>query len=199
MKKLFYGLVLAGAVSLLIPLAASAAEYSAFVGCDDLAGDPIPSHVCLTDDFPGAYFEADEDTEYEICVEFPSGEFLCAEEQFAEAGVLYLNSITTDQPGNHFVSWYVGEEEVASWVFRVDAPPPLPTPSTPARVVPAPIVTPAPTVAPAPPAPPSAACLKAKLRTRQLGGRLRKAEDGPAKAKLRGKLRNARAVAKTAC
>jgi hypothetical protein len=198
MKKLFFGLMLAGAISLLIPLAASAAEYSAFVGCDDLAEDPVPSHVCLTDDFPAAYFEADEDTEYEVCVEFPSEEFLCEEEQLAEAGVLYLNSITTEEPGDHFVSWYVEEEEVASWDFRVDAPAP-PAPNPPATVVPAPIVTPVPTIAPTPTATPTAACLKAKLRTRKLGSRLRKADDGPAKAKLRGKLRNARAVANTAC
>ena len=97
MKRLLLGLVVA--FSLLAPSPAGAAEYATFVGCDDLAETPTPSNVCMVDDFPAAYFEADVDTEYEIRVEFPSGKTLCLEEQFAEAEVLYLNSITSEVPG----------------------------------------------------------------------------------------------------
>jgi hypothetical protein len=50
----------------------------------------------------------------------------CTEEEFAEAGVLYVNSITSEQEGNHFVSWYVEGVEVGSWAFRLDPPPPPP-------------------------------------------------------------------------
>lgn len=96
--------LLATAVAvLLVPCSASAAEFETFVGCDDLAEPPVASHVCKLGDFPAAYFESDVDTEYEICVEFPDGEVLCAEEQLAEAEVLYLNSIGSDEAGTHNV------------------------------------------------------------------------------------------------
>jgi hypothetical protein len=176
-----------------IPASAGAANYDTFAGCDDLADNPVPSHVCQLDDFPAAYFEADADTEYEVCVEFPAGDVLCAEEQEAEAGVLVINSLTTDETGDHFISWWVGDEEVGSWTLRMDPVPPPPAPVNPV-VAPAPVVPPLPAVALAP----SAVCLKAQQRIRGLSGRVRKAE-GPSKAKIRTKLKGARATAKRAC
>jgi hypothetical protein len=190
MKKLFLSLLLAAAASMLIPLSANAAEYEAFVGCDDLAENPIPAHVCQVGDFPGAYFESDVETEYEICVEFPSGEEFCLGEEFAEAGVLYVNSITSEAAGTYFVSWYVEGAEVGSWSFRMDAPPPPPPPTvipTPAPVVP-------PVIAPAP----STKCLQAQKRVKKLKDRLQKA-GLKQRSNIRAKLKSARAAAKNAC
>lgn len=189
MKRLLLGLVVA--FSLLAPSSAGAADYTTFVGCDDLADNPVPSHVCLTKDFPAAYFEADVDTEYEICVEFPGGKVLCAEEQFAEAEVLYLNSITSELPGNHVVTWYVEGFEVGSWTFRLDAPAPPPAPVAPAPVIPVAL----PAVAPAP----TAACLKSQQQVTKFKSRLRNAGSPKQKAKLRGKLKSARAATKNLC
>jgi hypothetical protein len=188
MKRLLLGLVVA--FSLLAPSPAGAAEYATFVGCDDLAETPTPSNVCMVDDFPAAYFEADVDTEYEICVEFPSGKTLCLEEQFAEAEVLYLNSITSEVPGNHVVTWYVEGVEIGSWTFRLDVPAPPPAPVAPAPVIPAPS-----TVAP----PPTAACLKSRQQVTKLKGRLRSTGSPKQKTKLRGKLKSARAAAQRLC
>jgi hypothetical protein len=191
-KKAFLAMLVAGMILSAIPASAAAASYNTFAGCDDLAENPVPSHVCRLGDFPAAYFEADTDTEYEVCVEFPAGDFLCAEEQEAEAGVLMLNSLTTDETGDHFISWWVGDEEVVSWTLRMDPVPPPPAPVVPV-VAPAPVIPP-PAVAPAP----SAACLKAQQRIRGLSSRVRKAE-GPSKAKIRTKLKGARATVKRAC
>src|ERR1044072_2954929 len=130
-RKLLMGLVVAAAVSLSMPLAASAAEYETFVGCDDLAANPTPSHVCHVGDFPGAFLESDTDTIFEFCLEFPTEEILCTEEEFAEAGTLSAISLPADIQGNYFALWFVGEEVIGAWEFRMESPPP-PPPAPPA-------------------------------------------------------------------
>lgn len=187
-------MILAAATTglLLAPVSASAASYHFFVGCDDLSETPVASHACVIGDFPAAYFESSEETEYEVCVEFPGGKFLCAEEQLAEAEVLYLNSITTELEGVHTVYWYVGEDEVGSFVFRMNPPPPPPTPPA---VVPPAILAPAPVL----PTGPSADCLIAQGKVSKLKGRLAKATRRQQKVRLRKALKTARASAKTAC
>lgn len=193
MKRLLLGLLLAAAASLSMPLAASAAEYTTFVGCDDLSANPVPSHVCQIGEFPGAYFESDVETEYEVCVEFPDTEFLCTEQpQLAEADVLYVNSITTGLEGDHLVIWYVEGVEVGSWVFRMDPPPPpptLPPPPAPVTLIPPPAISTA----------PSPHCLAAQQHVAKLKGRLHKAHGAKQKSKIRAKLRIARAAARAAC
>lgn len=197
MKRLSLGVVIVAAVALLAPAAASAAEYETFVGCDEFAENPAPSHVCQNDEFPGAYFESDEETEYDVCIEFPDGFFDCAEEQEAEAEVLYVNPLFPDELGTYFVSWYVGVTEVGSWEFRWEAPPSPPAPPAP---------TPVPALAPAPAPPPlviapakSTACVKAEKRVKQLKNQLQSAEGRKQKGKLRGKLKAAKTAAKKAC
>jgi hypothetical protein len=192
MKRLLFGLLLAAAPMLLSPLPASAAEFKTYVGCDDLADTPTPAQVCQLGDFPGAYFESSADTEYEICIEFPNEDVLCGDEELAEGGALYVNSIVTGEAGTHFVSWYVEGVEVGSWSFRMDAPAPPPLPPTP--VIPAPAI-------PAPPAVsiPSAKCLTARQQISKLKGQLKKASGHKQRVKIQGKLRNARATANHAC
>ena len=191
MKRLLFGLLVSAAVFLAAPLQAGAAEYKTFVGCDDLAVNPVPSHVCQTSDFPGAYFESDVDAEYEVCLEAPGGDFDCLEEQSAEAGVLYVNSFFADIPGDYFISWYIGDTEVGFWDLRINAPAPPPTP---------PVVT-VPSL-PAPPVlavAPSAKCLKAQQRVAKLKARLKKASGREQRAKIRAQLKKARTAAKNAC
>jgi hypothetical protein len=183
-KGILLGALFVAAASLAIPLSASAAQIETFVSCSDAA--PIPSHVCKVGDSPGAFFESDEDVEYDVCAEFPDGEELCLEDQEAEGGVLFVNSLTTNLPGNHLVTWFVEDVEVGSWDFRMEPLPPPPVLAPPALP---------PSVAPVGP---SAACLKARQRVRKLKTALRKA--GPEqKVKIRGKLGSARTAAKRAC
>lgn len=183
-------MVLAMAASLLIPLTASAANYETFVGCDDLSENPIPAHACLTSDFPAAYFESDVETEYEVCVEFPTGTVFCAEEQLAEAGFLYINSISTELAGDYFASWYVEGVEVGSWAFRLDPPPAPPAQPLPAAAAPSP---------PAVAIGPSAGCLKAQQLVTKVNKQLKNAAGPKQKAKIRGKLRKAKTTAKRLC
>jgi hypothetical protein len=186
LKRLLLGALLAAIGSLAIPMSASAAEIETFVACNESA--PIPSHVCKIGDSPGAFIESDEDVEYDVCVEFPDGEALCLERQVADAEVLFVNSITTNLPGNHRVLWFVEGVEVGSWTFRMDAPP---------APAPAPLPPPAPPVIA--PAAPSPACLKAKQRVRKLKAALQRAGSREQKAKAQAKLKAARAAAKRAC
>jgi hypothetical protein len=191
LRRAFLGLLLMSAVMTSVPALASAADYSAFVGCDDLSGNPVPAHTCSTEDFLGAFFESDADTEYEICVEFPDATVLCAEEQLAEAGVLYVNSITSDEPGDYFATWYVEGVEVGSWAFRLDSPPPPPPP--PPAAAPAAVVPPAVVLGP------SAECLKDQANVNRLKSRLHNADGRKLRARLRVKLKAARAAANNAC
>jgi hypothetical protein len=193
MKRVLFSLLLGATAALVVlPGTALGAEYEAFVGCDDLAENPIPSHECQIGDFPGAFFESNEDVEYDVCIEFPDTEFLCAEEQFAEAGFLYVNSITTNEPGMHYVSWYLTgtETEIGFWAFDMKEPPAPPPPPPPA---------PASTLPASTPAGQSTACVAARKRVRRLNGQLHRALGKKQKARIRAKLRKARAVVRREC
>jgi hypothetical protein len=193
-KRLPLSLLLA-AIAFLVILpgpagAVTEPEYAAFVGCDDLSEDPTPAHECKIGDFPAAYFESSEDVEYDVCVEFPNQEVLCDEEEFAEAGVLYASSITTDLVGPHYVAWFLSgtETEIGFWAFEMKNPPPPPvvTPVTP--VITQPAVVPG----------PSAQCLEAQRQIKKLKRRMLGA-GGLQKAKLRAKLKKARTLASRVC
>ena len=193
MKRLILGVAITVSAAMLIPTAASASEiaYTTFAGCSEDA--PVASHECQVGDPAGAFFEADADTEYETCVEFPDEEFFCSLDA-AEANVLYVNAFTTFEPGLYFVSWWDENEEfIAAWEMEIVDP--TPPESPPAPVTPAPIVP-----APLPPTPAqNAKCLAAKRQVGKLKSRLRKASGRKQKAKLRAKLRKARGAKNRAC
>lgn len=200
MKRLCLILSLAGlGGALLVPASAPAATYSWWVGCDDTTVSP-PSHECLTTDYPAAYFEADEFTEYEVCVDFPGQPFLiCTPPQEAEAGILYLNSITSSDTGRHEAIWFFAETEevIGTWEFFISEPPSPPPPS-PAPAPPAP-APPAPsTVTPTKPAG-DKACRTARRRVKKARRQLRGAKGRKRKARLRAKLRRSRKSARRAC
>jgi hypothetical protein len=142
-----------GTVAIGFPSPAAAANYTTYVGCS-VSPFAAPSHVCQLGDSPGAFFESPEtNVEYEVCVRFPEATTLCTEEpQEAVTGVLYVNEITSEIPGEHLVTWYVEGVEIASWSFRLDEPP-LPPPTKPAASTTAPAAVPI-----AAPAPTTIAC-----------------------------------------
>jgi hypothetical protein len=189
MKRLLRGSMLALVGLMAFAASAAAAEYTTYFGCG-LTNETAPSHTCQVGVTPGAFFESPEgDVEYDVCVEFPSGAYLCAEEQEANEGTLYVNKITSTTPGVHFVDWYVEGILVGTWGFELLAPPPPPPP---APVV----VSPPPAIAPAGS---SAACVRAMQRVKGLKTKLLKAEGPKAKAKARAKLKTAKAAAKRLC
>ncbi len=191
MRKLFLGIVAIAAVAASIPASASAAEYETFVGCDYLAANPAPATACAFDDIPGAFFEADEDTTYDVCIEAPNGDVFCLkEERDAKAGVRDVVALPAEEPGAYFVVWFVGVEQVGSWELILNPPPPLP--------VRTPLPAPPPAVAPVVTGP-SQRCLKARKRVTQLKNRLQNAHGRKQKAKVRGKLKGAKTRARKAC
>jgi hypothetical protein len=211
-KRLIVGSLLAALLSLAVPMSANAAEYETFVGCDDLEEEPVPAHVCEVGDFLGAYFASEVEVEYEVCVELPTGEELCTEEELAEAEVLYVNTLLGELEGEYLFTWYVEGLPVGSWTVRLDPPPPAPTPT------PAPAPTPPPSPAPptttpvTTPSGPSAKCRSSKARVRALGKQAnaleqrlkhakgqQKANIRAQEAKIQGKLRRARSAARRAC
>jgi hypothetical protein len=191
MKRVF-GIALSCTVGLvcLLPSAALGAGYVTYVGCSP-AANAVPSHVCQIGDEPGAFFESPEaEVEYEVCVTFPGETEICAEEEEAEEGVLYVNAITTEIPGNHLVQWYVEGVEVGAWTFRMDAPAsPAPT---------AIVTTPPPVVVP-PASGPNLACQSARHRVKKLKTKLQAAETAKAKRGIRKSLRKAKSAAALAC
>lgn len=122
-------LLLVGAAgAVFVPASASAAieGIETYVGCG-LTKDTQPSHACDLDhgNHFGAFFRSPVATGYEVCVEFPGGARLCAEEQHADAGQLYVNKVTTNLGGPHDVVWIVEGEEVGSWSFKLPVQPPV--------------------------------------------------------------------------
>jgi hypothetical protein len=110
-----------------IALLASAAPASAkknaafkhYVACG-LSQNAKPSHVCQAKRDKGAFFRSNKgDVFYTVCVDFPGKKNLCAPQQKAEKGTLYVNKITTNIPGVHKVSWFVKGKRVGVFSFTV--------------------------------------------------------------------------------
>jgi ABC-type sugar transport system substrate-binding protein len=104
------------------PAAAKAAAFSHYVACGSskLSDKSNPSHSCSKASRKGAFFQSnDADVYYSVCVKFPTGKNLCAKAQKATVGTLYVNKITSNIPGKHKVTWFVGGKRVGLFVFKV--------------------------------------------------------------------------------
>jgi Excalibur calcium-binding domain len=85
--------------------------YRAYVACSR-SRRAVPAHRCPRGSRVGAFFESSEETSYTVCVHFPDARPLCAAAQEAEAGVIYVNSVTTQTVGLHRVIWEVGGRRI---------------------------------------------------------------------------------------
>jgi hypothetical protein len=102
-----------------VPASAGAAAYSHYVACG-VSQNAKPAHNCPKKSKKGAFFKSlQADVSYSICVKFPTGKNICAKAQEATQGTLYVNKITSNIPGKHRVSWFVGGKHVGSFVFNV--------------------------------------------------------------------------------
>lgn len=81
--------------------------FRVYVGCNR-SSTARPAYRCRWGSKVGAFFESSQPVTYTVCVRFPSFRRLCAQEQSADAGVLYVNALTTRQLGRHVVTWNVG-------------------------------------------------------------------------------------------
>ena len=112
------GLV-AGFLASAVPASAEAAAFRHYVACG-LSENAKPSHLCQKRRKKGAFFRSNRaDVFYSVCVRFPTGKNLCAPKQEAEQGVLYVNKITSNIPGEHRVTWFVEGKRVGVFNFVV--------------------------------------------------------------------------------
>jgi hypothetical protein len=100
---------------------ASAAEagYEAYVGCKMNHTAPEATS-CQIGDRVSAFLRADQETEYVVCVQFPSGKTKCSDPEVIPAHVLYANRVYSTEPGTELVTWEVDEKVVAEWSVRLE-------------------------------------------------------------------------------
>jgi hypothetical protein len=94
------------------PPPTSRPTFRAYTACG-LSTAARPASNCAKRQRKGAFFQASQSVRYGVCVHYPTGREICAREQFAEAGVTYVNRITSSIPGSHRVTWRVGGRTVA--------------------------------------------------------------------------------------
>jgi hypothetical protein len=120
-KGLAATILVTGLLMAIVPATAGAAAYRHYVACG-VSQHAKPAHVCPKRSKKGAFFKSlNAEVVYSVCVKFPSGKNLCAHQQKAEQGTLYVNKITSTIPGKHRVTWFVKGKRVGSTVFRVKA------------------------------------------------------------------------------
>jgi len=103
------------------PASAQGAAFRHYVACG-LSQNAKPAHVCQKARKKGAFFRSNKaDVFYTVCVRFPTGKNLCAPEQEAVQGTLYVNKITSNIPGEHKVTWFVKGKRVGLFTFLVPA------------------------------------------------------------------------------
>lgn len=91
--------------------------YTVYGGCGIDAGTAA-THLCHKGDPLGAFFRSNEsDAVYEVCVIFPDGRRLCAKDQQAAAGILYVNKITSGIVGRTTIEWSVASTRIGTWAF----------------------------------------------------------------------------------
>lgn len=99
------------------PVEEAAPDYRAYVACKRTSNAP-PAHRCRLGSKVGAFFESSIPVTYTVCVRFPNRRRLCARNQRAEAGVLYVNAIATQDFGRHTATWFVAGKRIKR-SFRV--------------------------------------------------------------------------------
>lgn len=103
------------------PASAQGAAFKHYVACG-LSKNAKPSHLCQKPRKKGAFFQSNRaDVFYTVCVKFPTKKNLCAPKQEAVKGTLYVNKITSNIPGKHRVTWFVGGKRVGLFYFFVSA------------------------------------------------------------------------------
>lgn len=91
--------------------------YTAYVACGT-GPYAARAHSCPHRSRVGAFFKSNVETEYEVCVRFPTGRRLCAGTQIAEARTLYVNKVTTNIVGRHTVTWYLPDRTLIRYFRR---------------------------------------------------------------------------------
>lgn len=76
-----------------------------------------PARECPHRSKVGAFIRANRELLYTVCVRFPTGRRVCTE-QVAQAGVLYVNRVTTNIVGWHKVVWRTEGRRLVRYFWR---------------------------------------------------------------------------------
>lgn len=118
-KTLAAVLTAAALVGCVAAASAQSAAYRHYVACGT-SQNAKPAHACNKKRDKGAFFRSTRaDVFYTVCVKFPTKRRLCAPQQKATKGTLYVNEITTNIPGKHKVTWFVRGKRVGLFAFMV--------------------------------------------------------------------------------
>lgn len=91
-------------------------QLRVYVACG-LSRKARPASSCSHGSRVGAFFRSSTAVNYTVCVRFPGGRRLCKGQQ-AEAGVLYVNRITTSLVGRHRVTWFAAGQRLVRYFWR---------------------------------------------------------------------------------
>jgi hypothetical protein len=92
-------------------------HYTAYVACG-LSSHAPPAHECPHRARVGAFLRSSREVAYTVCAVFPTGRRICAAEQIAAAGVLYVNKVTSNIVGWHKVVWYLPDRRIKRYFWR---------------------------------------------------------------------------------
>jgi len=99
------------------PVEEAQPRYRAYVACG-LSRCARPARRCPRRSRIGAFLRSSEAVAYRICVVFPTGRRLCSDQQQADAGILYVNRITTNIVGRHKAVWYLPDRRIKRFFWR---------------------------------------------------------------------------------
>jgi len=92
--------------------------FHVYLACG-LSSKARPAQSCARQQKKGAFFRASQAVTYTVCVRYPTGRQLCTRNQSAEAGVTYVNKITSNAIGSDRVTWRVAGHTVATRYLRI--------------------------------------------------------------------------------
>lgn len=93
-------------------------RYTAYIACG-LSQYARRASTCSYRSKVGAFLRSSQDIEYTVCVVFPTARRVCAPNQLATAGVLYVNKVSGTISGRHKVIWYLPGERIVRYFWRL--------------------------------------------------------------------------------
>lgn len=90
---------------------------TAYVACG-LSSGARQARECPHRSNVGAFIRSSQEVTYTVCVTFPTRRRICSENQVAQAGVLYVNKVTSTIAGWHKVTWLAAGQRLTRYFWR---------------------------------------------------------------------------------
>lgn len=103
--------------NMVFPVRVRAGKVTAYIACG-LSSRASRASTCPRRSKVGAFFRSPYDVLYKVCVRFPSRRTICASEQEATHGTLYVNKITSNASGKYKVTWFTSGRRISRYFWR---------------------------------------------------------------------------------